>query len=508
MILLLSVRLLDDRFHGLAANGERPNWPPSCFRLFQAIVAGNARGESVPIETVEALKWLETLSPPVIVVPMSKTGRVTLTYVLNNTEGRSCTQKFLRPTLLNGDRLIEYAWEYDPSKDMAENHARTLLDAVRHIRAFGWGIDLAIGHGVIQERLPQPSESRFHFFPREHPDAPGIEIRVPKVGSMDSLTECFRQYLGRFESSDVAFLESGGPLYQPWPYTAGIPRPHTVFKLLDEELDTTRYPHALLAHIAAVVRHAAIEYMEKGGNAPSWIAEAERGSWVSRFVRGKNDPPRDDHQQISYVPLPSIGHEHSDAMIRNVMLIAPIGRERELEYVAERLEGIPLEFKDAGEGCDIGTPPRVPLPRSLRRFTPPRGKFIDRCYLGRSKVWQSVTPVILDEHIHKSVRETNDGQNVKYRDPEDFKRLIQLALQRAGIETPCEFTWQTLPFYKNCLTAHRYDRKKRPNYLLPKRLDGKTAVHLRLCFKHEIPGPLALGAGRHCGFGLMAAIDT
>lgn len=191
-------------------------------------------------------------------------------------------------------------------------------------------------------------------------------------------------------------------------------------------------------------------------------------------------------------------------MIRNVMLIAPIGRERELEHVAARLESVSLEFKDTGEDCDAGTPSRVPLPHSIQRFKPPEGKFIEKCYLGRSRVWQSVTPVILDKHIDNQTRETRDGQKIKYRDPEDFRRLIDIALRRAGIETPCTFIWQTLPFYKNCLSAHRYDRNKRPNYLLPKRLDGKTAVHVRIEFEYPIAGPITLGAGRHCEFGLMA----
>jgi hypothetical protein len=42
---------------------------------------------------------------------------------------------------------------------------------------------------------------------------------------------------------------------------------------------------------------------------------------------------------------------------------------------------------------------------------------------------------------------------------------------------------------------------------------SQTAVHLTLRFHHDtaertpilVPGPIALGAGRHCGFGLMAA---
>jgi CRISPR-associated protein Csb2 len=506
MILLISVRLLDNRYHGLTDNGERAEWPPSPFRLFQALVAGNARGIRLSSDVVEALQWLEKLDPPQIVAPKTEIGQVILTYVLNNTEGRSRTPKVIRPTLLNGDRLIQYLWKFDPNVERSRKNADLIAKASRHIRALGWGIDMAFGHGEIIDAAPPELQSRIQYIPADEDDAIGIDFRSPRPGSLASLQECYAQYLNRFESNETTQLESGGPIYHLQPYLIGKSRPRVVFKLLDDNLDTARYPQALLTHIAAVVRHTAIECMKDGRNAPSWMSEGERGPWVSRFVRGKNDPPRDDHQQISYVPLPSIGHEHSDAMIRNVMLIAPIGRERELEYVAARLDGASLQFKDTGEECDTDTPPRVPLPQSIQRFNPPKGKFIDKCYLGRSKVWQSVTPVILDEHIHRKTREANDGQKIKYRDPEDFRRLIILALHRADIETPCRFIWQTLPFYRNCLTAHRYDPNKRPNYLLPKRLDGKTAVHLRIEFEQSIPGPITLGAGRHCGFGLMAGI--
>jgi CRISPR-associated protein Csb2 len=487
VILLLSARLLDDCFHGLAANGERPNWPPSCFRLFQAIVAGNARGESIPPEVIEALKWLEALPPPVVVVPASRAGKVTLTYVLNNTEGRSRTQKILRPTLLNGDHLIEFAWQYDPSESGAQDHARVLLDAVRHIRAFGWGIDLAIGHGVIHERLPEPSESRVHFFPREHSDAPGIEVRVPKVGSMDSLTECFRQYLSRFKSSDSTFLESGGPLYEPWPYTAGIPRPYAVFKLLDKDGEPARYSHARLVHIAGMVRNLAINQLK--GNKPSW--KRDDPQWLETFVCGHRGN-QEQHQQISYVPLPSIGHEHADAMIRNVMLIAPVGCERELEYVAGRINDRPVNPEHQVQSDAPATTSRRFEPASIERFNPPRGKFIDKYYFGTSSVWHTVTPVILDGHNDKKA-----GKTIK---------LIQTALTRAGIETPCYFTWQAIPFLKNCLSAHKYDRSGRhTGYHRPAHLKDRTAVHVRLTFEHPVPGPLAIGAGRHCGLGTFAA---
>lgn len=487
MILLLSVRLLDGRFHGLAANGERPDWPPSCFRLFQAIVAGNARGESIPPKLVEALKWLEALSPPVIITPASTAGKVTLTYVLNNTEGRSRTQKFLRPTLLNGDRLIEFAWEYDPCSTMSQNHANALVDAVRHIRAFGWGIDLAIGHGVIQERLPRPSESRFHFFPREHADAPGLEIRVPKTGSMDSLTECFRQYLGRFESSDTTLLESGPPLYQPWPYTPGIPRPGIVFKIeCDDEVKRFSYPQSKLIHIAGMVRHLAIEAMTL--NPPRDLRGRDPTEWVRAYVSGHQSS--DDkavgalHTQFSYIPLQSIGNPNTDPGIRRVMIVAPIGDDAWLEHLARHLKGVPLKPLSHTT---------LPPGTRLERIDDDKRDGVRDAYLHPSSAWASVTPVILPGYDD--------------RKPEKTRKLIERALAQSGIDQPCTFEWSAFSHFSKSFSAHKYGKDKRPiGYIRPDHLSDLTAVHLTLTFDNgiQVPGPLTLGAGRHCGFGLMA----
>jgi CRISPR-associated protein Csb2 len=532
--LLLTVRFLDNRYHGLLDRGGPPEWPPSPFRLFQALVAGVARrgelvvGDDVPSNTNftpigQALGWLQRHTrdhPPIIIAPKSRTGQAITRFVPNNDGDKKfdrqerLTAKPTIPTLflLDPDQKpeVHYVWDITGTGDCP---IADIERAARSLTALGWGIDMAFADARIGDEAELHTLKGTRWYPKKKAGSFRDTLRTPTYD--DELGECTLCDLRHCHGSSINRIEHGRPLktvdkpkvFARVLYTSAerpIARPYAVFKLLDDNLETTRYPHLLLAHIAAVVRHAAIECMKDGRNAPSWMSEAERGPWVSRFVRGKNEPPRDDHQQISYVPLPSIGHAHSDAMIRNVMLIAPIGRERELEHVAARLDGVLLKFKDTGEDCDAGAPPRVPLPHSIQRFKPPEGKFIEKCYLGRSKVWQSVTPVVLDEHIDKKTRETKDGQKIKYRDPEDFRRLIDLALRRAGIETPCTFIWQTLPFYKNCLTAHRFDRNKRPNYLLPKRLDGKTAVHVRIECEHPIAGPITLGAGRHCGFGLMA----
>src|ERR1700678_4467698 len=96
--LLLTVRFLDDRYHGLLDRGGPPEWPPSPFRLFQALVAGVARrgelvdGEEVSSNTTftpigQALGWLQQLTrdhPPIIIAPKSKTGQAITRFVPNN----------------------------------------------------------------------------------------------------------------------------------------------------------------------------------------------------------------------------------------------------------------------------------------------------------------------------------------------------------------------------------------------------------------------------------------
>lgn len=125
-VLLLSIRFLDDCYHGLTDNGERSEWPPSPFRVFQALLAGNAQRTmscgvmqnatgclhvregrhagttTVPDPLYGALAWLESLGAPCIVAPQAHAGCVLLTYVLNNVSDsnpNSRTPKMIRPTV-------------------------------------------------------------------------------------------------------------------------------------------------------------------------------------------------------------------------------------------------------------------------------------------------------------------------------------------------------------------------------------------------------------------------
>lgn len=76
--LVVTVRLLGDAYHG---SGD---WPPAPGRLFQAFVAGAARGRIVHEEDREVLYWLEQLSPPRIACPAAVPVRTPTLFVPNN----------------------------------------------------------------------------------------------------------------------------------------------------------------------------------------------------------------------------------------------------------------------------------------------------------------------------------------------------------------------------------------------------------------------------------------
>jgi CRISPR-associated protein Csb2 len=497
-------------FHG-RVDADEPEWPPSPMRAFQALLnaaCSRSRGKPLPSDVHSALQVLELFPPHIIApraklstvgyrayVPHNQTDLVTAAWHRGSTEANIAgfrTEKDIRPMRVesSGDDLPAVRYLY--SLDAAHADPRELLAAIRpaarSIHCLGWGIDQVIADAVLIDESDLTSASGEHWRPGPFGGRP---LRVPRSGSLDALCVRHRKFLNRLDDNNwtpVPPLQAT-TMIRYHRDTDPLPRPCAVFKLVDENEDAYRYAHAKLVHIAGMVRHSAIEAMAR--NPPPFATDP---GWISRVVRGKRDESSTNpHRQFSYVPLPSIGHAHADAMIRNIMIVAPLGMGRELNYLTEQLNGQALEPEGDAESSKGDSTPCLPRRIELQKFTPPRGKFIAECYLGTSRVWHTVTPVILDGHNDKKAEKTI--------------KLIQAALQRSGIETPCTFTWQSIPFLKNCLTAHKYDQDGRhTGYHRPAHLSDQTAIHVRLTFDHPVPGPLIIGSGRHCGFGLFSAV--
>ena len=127
--LLFTIFFYDGRYHGV------PDWPPSPARLFQALVAGAARGQTLSPGHATALTWLETLDAPSIVAPATRRGNAFTNFVPNNdldAVGRDPkrtaeirTAKLIRPQIFDAAIPLLYLWSFEPAPE-AEAHAPTL----------------------------------------------------------------------------------------------------------------------------------------------------------------------------------------------------------------------------------------------------------------------------------------------------------------------------------------------------------------------------------------------
>lgn len=506
-------------FHG-CGDADEPEWPPSPMRAFQALLNAaclRTRGKPIPPEVRSALQVVEVLRPSIVAphATLSSTGH--RAYVPHNQadlvfaalqrgmeqsseafrklNGSVRVDKDFRPHRIEtlGDDLptIHYLYPLDAANADPNELLNAIRPAVRSVHCLGWGIDQVVADATLVEASNRLIGESWITTPHG-----GRRLRVHRRGSLDALTARHDRFLNRLVHGDwtpvpplsaidqVRYRRDSDP----------VPRPHAVFRLVDANDDTVTYPQAKLIHIAGMVKHAAIELMKK--NPPRDLRGRSKEEWIEEFVAGhqsKQDKEAGtDHTQFSYIPLQSIGHANTDAGVRRVMIVAPLGDDVWLEHLAARLDGSLLKPLP-----NTKLPPRT----RLERISEKHKDGVRDAYVTASITWSSVTPVILPGHDdHK---------------PEKTRKLIEKALAQSGIDQPCEFEWCAFSQFRKMLPAHKYrkdpsnpSRKILINYVRPDHLLEQSAVHLTMRFTNSIavPGPLTIGAGRHCGFGLMAAV--
>jgi CRISPR-associated protein Csb2 len=464
-------------------------------RVLQALAAASAGrwNERRRLdEAVPALKWLESLPPPQVVAAEARACTPHRLYVPDNVadkvaaswaRGREAAiadyrvEKDVQPLHLEGD-TVHYLYALGGG---GGEHLETLSAAARSITHVGWGRDMAAG----EAKIISAREAGQLAGVRWHPAGQGgTRLRVPRRGTLEELGRRHADFLSRVTETGfrpvapLRVFDLAG--YRREDEAAG--RPWRVFELRNADGSRFRYAHRRLIHVAGMVRHLALAAMAK--DPPKGVEEG----WLESYVAG-HAGRGGDHRQFSYLPLPSTGQEHTDPGVRRVMVAAAPGDEAWLDHLVRRLAGAKLEPQRGGEFGGAEPPLLVPLPRQARDR-------VVRCYTEASSVWHSFTPVILPGHDDHKAEKT--------------RALIERALHQSGIDQACEFEWSPFSRFGKSYPAHPYDRQKRPQgYIRPSYLKGFPAVHVTLRFRgdRQVAGPLAIGAGRHCGLGLMAHLD-
>src|ERR1022692_121662 len=465
----LVVRFLTDRYHG-------SDWPPSPARLYQALVAGaktGAPGKQWGVRHQTALEWFERLGPPEIFARPSLAGKQFTLFVPNNSlDGAVSTRtsKPVAPHILTGHCPgapdVVYRWPIE-NAGAARDHLALLDQIASRLCALGWGVDFAAAIAQLADETPSPGGLE-HFMPGARG---GSALRIPAPGFLEHLEECHRAFTSRITKEGVnpytrptRFGQARYQRAQSW-----HPRRSIAFELETPEGGAFAARWVQAQTVAAWVRHAAGEALKQ---------EDLSQAWIDSFVLG-HTAPDDLGNRLSFVPIPSIGHQHSDGGIRRVLIVEP----PEAEAGAEALDLLRLKLP----GWALTDEHRVR--RALLAPLRDESKVLP-FYKGEAIVWQTVTPVVL--HGHNAARGRISLAKTD--------RLLCQAFESAGFPQAIidSITFQPAPYWPGAQasTAIR----------VPRHLAEWPRVHVRVAFKEPVQGPVLAGIGRHYGIGVFAAL--
>jgi len=468
--LCISVMFLDPLFHGWA--DDEPEWPPSPMRLFQALLAGartGCRGVGWNGARADAFRWLGNRRPPLIIAPAARRATRSTLFVPNNDSDTKfdrqdrLTSKVTWPYHLLDTDTVHFVWPME-SGGTAQARAEILCREARNLLALGWGVDQVAGNGRVltdTEVAALPGERWRAWNTRR----PGVQTwRVPTADSLEDLEQVHQSFLQRIDVKryrpplklsrfdTVAYLST---LSLP-------PRSYAVFELSQGvafRQESAATAAAMLRSLTC--RQAKADTHEFPGGSETYVA--------GHMQKQIGTPPR-----FSYLALPAIGHEHVDGMIRRLLVAESFGGDGlHAQWAQDRLRNATLRDENGNDRGVLLDPWRPSSRPMLRR------------YVAEARSWCSVTPVILPGF--------DDGKQAK------AERLLLTAVAQADlpVEAIEEFGIRKAPFWPGSEHPRHYAA---PDYL--KRF---PRWHVWLRFHGSLPGPLAIGAGRHVGLGVFAA---
>jgi CRISPR-associated protein Csb2 len=438
---------------------------------------------------VAAFEFLQTLDAPAIIAPIGHIGTPFRIAVPNNdldTVARAWsrkeeprkgsaelkTMKTVRSVHLCGGNAVHYLFPINASDPEFENHRNTLTDAARSIIHLGWGVDMVAGIGSVLSEADAASLPGERWKPVEGASANGL--RVPINGTLNDLMAKHAAFLGR--------LLDGG--FKPAP-------PLSVFRVIGYRRATDPPQHRLAAFrlrhpvedraaVFALTRANHVAAMTRCATARLASEQGQPGEWIDRYVHGHRRKDDESLPRFSYLPLPSIerrGQKNTVLGAIRRVLVAELAdtRETHLHWARQMLPGQFLTDDKTGDRKAMLTPLTG-------------GDWVLRQYTDAADSWATVTPVVLPG--------SDEGKFTK------AEKLLVKAVHHAGYssEAIADLEFRTVSFFPGCDLALRFQR---PDYL---KKDHWSVYHVRICWKQPVKGPLALGAGRHCGLGIFATM--
>ena len=484
--LLIAVRFHEGRYHGHADRfGDDDGWPPSPGRLFQALVAGAARGATLHAEDWRALEWLEGLDPPRVAAPAVRRGQAVRRFVPNNDLdsvggdpariGEIRVGKQWRPCFFDHEIPVLFVWRFESG---AAEAARVCSIAMR-LYQLGRGIDMAWASARLLDEHEAEAALATHPGTLRTPCGAGMTA-TPHTGTLASLTRRFRR-----NREKLATVSAGRKSRQLFTQPPKASFAHTGYdappRRLQFELRTSSRgfaPQALAttAPLLTGLRDAAARRLSE--------AVPESAPLFEKLIIGRGAGPRDLAQRVRLVPVPSIGTEHTDPSIRRLMVEVPAECPIRLDDLAWAFAGLQACDPETGESWN-GHLVSTDDARMAQRFARPAREF------------RSITPVALPGASRRRLeRADTKSADERSREERSAAGSVVQALRHAGVQAkPTDIRVQREPFQRRGVRAEQFAAGSR--------FSKHALWHVQLRFREMVSGPMVIGDGRFCGLGLM-----
>lgn len=480
---------------------QRAEWPPHPGRVFMAMAAAHFETGSDPMER-RALEWLEGRLPPALRASDAFERSTVRTYVPVNDEQGGITgrprQDRTFPKVRPDDECVYFIWDGNPAPEI-----RAALGQVcNKVTRVGHSSSAVQMWVVADGEEPEPN-----WIPAVGAD--GVRLRVAAAGTLryleaamnaeaiaeyDALAEAVASARGREkqhlrQQMTVRFPDGRPKWRRPrllhWqPYVRPL-RQSTDQTVLDGPFDEnfivlTKLDGPALGlestlQLTRALRNRAMEPL--GKQSPEWLSGHDATGAVSQ------------HPHVAFFPLPYVGFPHADGHVMGLGMAIPRelpgswgNRDDELRRVLGPLffdiaSGEEREVKIWKAGVwewTLEREKRERPPLTLQRAN----------WTGPSRIWASVTPVVL--HHYPKRREG------------EVERIVKEAFVSALLPAPEFIAVRSVSVVQGA--GHAMS--------VPVFREGGATLcpyqtHAVVRFRQLVRGPVLAGRGRFRGYGLF-----
>ena len=506
------------------AKKEQAEWPPHPGRVFMALAAAWFETGEDAAER-EALRWLEALPPPEIAASGWAKRSSVVSYVPVNDDCSPVNKKGGKekphgegslpigrnrqprsfPVAIPHDPKMFLVW---PETDLGP-HRVSLEGLVAKVTHVGHSASLVQAWVEDGEAAIRALED----LPHRWEPTDGVakhRLRVPSIGRLDELARVYNrdevlEYADLKEQSDAlkgaksvemrrkkrrldntikerfsrapVSLRPGPGRWQGYDLRRKEPDAETPGSVFDPNMAVLvirgrRVPLTTTLKLTQALRGALMDS----------CAVQPPPEWFSGH-RLDGSPSTEPHMAI--LPLPFTGDMHADGRVIGVALALPSSLEnREAahcldEFLYESDTGMPRRhklFDGRWFECGIELEMSERAPKNLQVQT----------WTQKSRVWASVTPVVLDRHFKGEDKWAQAAENVKD------------GCQRIGLPRPSEVLLHPVSLVQGAPHVREFPQ-------LARKSDGgrRSHSHAVIVFDEPVRGPVLVGAGRYRGYGVF-----